>query len=161
MEGLAYLAVALPPFFIAPISGWLSDTRGPKLPALIGMILVIPPLLLLRIPTGVGVDNPSQEAVLCILVAFVSNSLFNSSNEDVALSFVTAPSIGEISHISAKYGNGKHAQAYALFNMAFSGGFLVGPLWGGFVTERGGWNTMVTSLSGLALLSIGPIFYFQ
>jgi MFS family permease len=70
---------------------------------------------------------------------------------------VSAPSISEISYISKEHGNGQLAQAYALFNMSFSTGFLLGPLWGGFVTERAGWNTMATSLSGLALLTLAPV----
>lgn len=44
--------------------------------------------------------------------------------------------------------------------MAFSGGFLVGPIWGGFITERGGWDTMVTSLAGLAIITLFPTLYF-
>jgi MFS family permease len=75
--GLAYLAIAVPPFFIAPISGWLSDTRGPKLPGVLGMTMVIPFLLLLRIPSGEGTPDASQVALLCILVVFVSNSSSN------------------------------------------------------------------------------------
>jgi MFS family permease len=70
---------------------------------------------------------------------------------------VTAPSISEILYISKEHGNGQLAQAYALFNMAFSSGFLFGPLWGGFVTEKVGWNTMVTSLGGLALVTLAPV----
>ena len=75
----------------------------------------------------------------------------------MALSFVTVPSLGEISYISKDHGNGRYAQAYALFNIAFSGGFLIGPLWGGLVTESGGWKIMVISLAGLAISSLPPI----
>lgn len=41
--------------------------------------------------------------------------------------------------------------------MAFSIGFLVGPLCGGFITKAEGWNTMVTTLGGLAIISLPPI----
>ena len=73
------------------------------------------------------------------------------------MSFVTVPSMSEISYISKEHGTGRFAQAYALFNMAFSAGFLIGSLWGGLVTEAAGWDTMVTSLAGLVLISIPPV----
>jgi len=65
--------------------------------------------------------------------------------------------MGEISYISKEHGNGQHAQAYALWNMAFSGGFLLGPLCGGFITKAKGWNAMVTSLGGSAIITVVPI----
>lgn len=65
--------------------------------------------------------------------------------------------MSEISYISKEYGNGQYAQAYALFNVAFSSGFLVGPIWGGLLTEAVGWDAMVTSLTGLAVLSLPPV----
>jgi MFS family permease len=73
---------------------------------------------------------------------------------------IAPPSISEISYISKEHGSGQFAQAYALFNVAFSGGFLLGPIWGGFLSERAGWNGMVTSLAALALFSVLPIFFF-
>jgi MFS family permease len=50
-----------------------------------------------------------------------------------------------------------YGQAYGLFNVAFSGGFLVGPLWGGYITEKAGWGIMVGSLAGLAGVSAIPV----
>lgn len=137
----------------------MSDTWGPKFPAFSGMSLAIPFLLLLRLPDGNDEPKTSQEVFICILLVFLSTPglVCSLTLVDIALSLVSAPSISEISYISKQHGNGQLAQAYALFNMSFSAGFLVGPLWGGFVTEKGGWNTMVTSLSGLALLTLAPI----
>jgi MFS family permease len=65
--------------------------------------------------------------------------------------------MGEISYISKEYGNGQHAQAYALWNVAFSGGFLVGPLCVGFITKAKRWNIIVTSLGVLATITVPPI----
>ena len=95
--------------------------------------------------------------VLCWYFLVLTLPISHSLTVDIALSLVTAPSISEISSVSRKHGNGQYAQAYALFNIAFSGGFLVGQLWGGFVTARAGWETMVTSMGGLAIVTIVPI----
>src|SRR4051794_9233440 len=70
--GLTYLAIAVPPFFIASLSGWMSDRYGPKRPSLLGIGLTIPSLLLLRLPRGTGEHNPSQEIFLCVLLVLLS-----------------------------------------------------------------------------------------
>ncbi len=49
-------------------------------------------------------------------------------------------------------GRGAYATAYGLFNTAFAGGMLVGPIWGGFVAQGDGWATMGWSLAVLALV---------
>jgi MFS family permease len=72
------------------------------------------------------------------------------------LTFVIPPSMSEIALIAGEHG-GAYGQAYGLFNVAFSGGFMVGPLWGGYVTERAGWGVMVGSLAGLAGVSVIPV----
>jgi MFS family permease len=69
---------------------------------------------------------------------------------------VLAPSMSEIAHIAGENG-GDYGQVYGLFNVAFSAGFLVGPLWGGYVIERAGWSALVGSLAGLAGLSAIPV----
>jgi len=65
--------------------------------------------------------------------------------------------MAEIALIAGEHGAEAYGQAYGLFNVAFSGGFLVGPLWGGYVTQKAGWNVMVGSLAGLAGVSVIPV----
>lgn len=63
----------------------------------------------------------------------------------------------EISYISKEHGRGRQAQGYALFNMAYSGGFLVGPIWGGLLVKKKGWNIMITSLTAVAIAGFPPV----
>jgi MFS family permease len=72
------------------------------------------------------------------------------------LSFVPTPCLSEISHISKEEEGRRQAQAYALYNVAFSSGFLVGPLWGGFLVNAKGWDVLVTSLTAIAAAGIPP-----
>ncbi len=51
---------------------------------------------------------------------------------------------------------GAYAQAYGLFNMAFAGGTLIGPLWGGFVERKAGWATVGWSLGLFVGVSVVP-----
>ena len=57
----------------------------------------------------------------------------------------------ERSHPGVFGQRGANATAYGLFNTAFAGGLLVGPLWGGFVMQAVGWGTMGWTLGVLAL----------
>ena len=41
---------------------------------------------------------------------------------------------------------GAYARAYGLENGAYAAGTLVGPLWGGLLVQRVGWEDMVLSL---------------
>ena len=52
--------------------------------------------------------------------------------------------------------NIKH-QAYALFNMAYAAGTLIGPLWAGFVHQEAGWGTMAWSLALLSAVTAVPM----
>ena len=64
--------------------------------------------------------------------------------------------MSEVALIANERG-GEYGQAYGLYNISFSSGFLVGPLWGGYITQRAGWNVMVGSLAGLAGVSAIPV----
>lgn len=57
-----------------------------------------------------------------------------------------------LTRISITGGRGAYATAYGLFNTAFAGGMLIGPIWGGFVSLRAGWGTMCWSLAVLSLV---------
>ena len=51
---------------------------------------------------------------------------------------------------------GAYAQAYGLFNCAFAGGALVGPIWGGFIVTKAGWATMAWSIGVLSIVTAVP-----
>ena len=57
-------------------------------------------------------------------------------------------------------GAGAYAQAYGLFNTAWAAGYLVGPVWAGYVNNTAGWGTMTWSLGVLSALSAIPIVLF-
>lgn len=56
---------------------------------------------------------------------------------------------------------GGTAQGYALLNMAFGIGSLIGPLWGGFLIDSLGWRIMCLSFVLLNGLSVGVIVLFS
>ena len=154
--GLIFLALILPSF-IAPFIGHLSDKSGPRWLAAGGFILACPFLVLLRL---VDHDSLAQKVLLCALLAL----------SGAAMTMVMTPLLAEITYmVEAKekknpeaFGaGGAYAQAYGLFNVAFAGGSLVGPIWAGFVEQRAGWGTMSWTLGLLSAVSALPVVVYS
>jgi MFS family permease len=153
--GLLFLPVVIPGF-LAPLFGWLSDKYGGRYFATVGFLCACPPLVCLRF---VDENSMKDKVLLCALLAVVG--LF------LALTF--PPIMAEISSVvEAKeksmlarghpgFGSGgAYAQAYALFNVAFAGGCMVGPLLAGFIVEDRGWATMAWVLGLISAIAAVP-----
>ncbi|KAL9636208.1 MAG: hypothetical protein Q9204_002346 [Flavoplaca sp. TL-2023a] len=153
--GLIFLPLVLPSF-LAPVVGAFSDRYGSRLPTSIGFLLATPFLVLLRL---VDHGGRSQVVILCVLLACLG----------VALTIVMTPLLAEVAYIlEAKekhhpglFGQkGAYAQAYGLFNCAFAGGMLVGPLLAGALVDEQGWGTMCLTLGVLSVVSVIPALLF-
>jgi MFS family permease len=155
--GLLFLPIVIPGF-LAPFFGWLSDKFGGRYFATVGFLCACPPLVCLRF---VDENSMKDKVLLCALLAVVG--LF------LALTF--PPIMAEISSVvEAKeksmlarghpgFGKGgAYAQAYALFNVAFAGGCMIGPLLAGFIVEDRGWTTMAWVLGLLSGFAAVPSF---
>lgn len=154
---LLFLPLVIPSF-LAPLFGWLSDRYGGRYFVVVGFVCACPPFVCLRY---VDENTISDKVLLCALLAVAG--LF------LALTF--PPIMAEISSVvEAKEksmlasGNpgfgpgGAYAQAYALFNVAFAAGCMVGPLLAGFIVEARGWQTMAWVLGLLSAISAVPAY---
>ncbi|EON68984.1 hypothetical protein W97_08242 [Coniosporium apollinis CBS 100218] len=150
--GLIFLPITIPSF-LAPLAGWISDRYGPRWPATAGFILAAPCFVCLRFVTASSLQT---KVLLCALLAVLG----------LALASAMPPLMAEITYVvqakerkrPGSFGErGAYAQAYGLFNMAFAGGCLVGPIWAGLVRERAGWGTMGWSLGALSAVSAVPV----
>ncbi|KAK4539733.1 hypothetical protein LTR36_010386 [Oleoguttula mirabilis] len=140
--GLIFLPLVVVSF-VGPVIGWLSDKYGPRWFATAGFVIASPFLILLRL---VYKNTFDQKVLLCALLALIG----------VTLTLILTPMMAEITYaVDAKarrhppgfFGkNGAYAQAYSLFNMAWAGGCLVGPLLAGLVNQRAGWAVTVLIL---------------
>ncbi len=98
-------------------------------------------------------DTPAQKVVLCILLAFLG----------IALDFAMTPLFAEVAYVieaeesrrPGVWGRGVYALAYGLFNVAFAGGMLVGPLLGGAVVQGIGWGRVGWALAILSAAGAG------
>ena len=144
--GLIFLPLILPSF-LSPLFGLWSDRKGPRAPTALGFVAAVPFLVLLRFVDHGGIH---QIVLLCALLIFIG----------LALSMAMTPLLAEItyvvghkekSHPGAFGGKGAYALGYGLFNAAFAGGMLIGPIWGGFVTQEKGWATLCWTLAVLSI----------
>ncbi|KAE8834177.1 hypothetical protein HRS9122_08257 [Pyrenophora teres f. teres] len=154
---LLFLPIALPSF-LAPLWGWICDKYGGRYLVVVGFLCACPPLVCLRF---VNENSVKDKVLLCALLALMG--LF------IGMTF--APVMAEISAVTeakerkmlenGRPGFGKDgafAQAYALFNVAFAGGCMAGPLLAGFIAEDGGWSTMAAVLGALSAVTALPGF---
>lgn len=135
--GLIFLPIVLPTFF-SPLVGAFCDRYGPKWVATFGFLFGVPFLVCLRF---VSEDSMAHKVMLCGLLVGIG----------ISVSCVIGPLMAEITYSIQGDENDEtvapYAQAYGLYNMAFSGGTLVGPLLGGMVRDRSGWGAVGWSLA--------------
>ncbi|MCJ1322702.1 hypothetical protein MMC15_008051 [Xylographa vitiligo] len=153
--GLLFLPL-ITPSFAAPLVGFLADRHGPRYLAFAGFLFAAPPLVLLRL---VAADTLPQKVLLCALLALVG----------AGLATAMVPLMAEVTYVVEErerdapgcFGErGAYAQAYALFNVFFAAGTLIGPIWGGFVVGRAGWGVMSLTLGLLAVGTSVPVLVY-
>jgi MFS family permease len=132
----------------------IVDRSGPRTVSVCGFALICPVLFLLRLIQN---DSTSSQALFFVLLTLAG----------VSFTAQIVPLMAEINHPVEKkerecpgiFGEqGATAQAYALYNVAWAIGQLIGPALSGGLVETAGWPVMVTvmgCLSAAAVLLLG------
>ncbi|KAE8373183.1 major facilitator superfamily domain-containing protein [Aspergillus bertholletiae] len=151
--GICFLPLFAPSFF-SPLVGDAVDRYGSRTIAFLGFLLDFPTFFLLRLIT----HDTEQDQVLLYIFLFIAG--IASSLQMVSL--MTEISLVVERHEKESPGifgtQGGMGQAYGLFNVAWSGGQVLGPLIAGLLSDRGGWVTMVSvfgTMSGITAVVIG------
>lgn len=139
--GLIFISLVVPALF-SPLVGGFSDKFGSRIITSAGLLGAVPFWVILRL---VNHDSIGQKVLLSALLVLIG----------CCMTLVMAPLMADIDHAVAleekkRPGSmgkrGAAAQGFGLFNLAFALGTLIGPLWAGFVVQKGGWGTMGWSL---------------
>jgi MFS family permease len=150
---LVFLALTMPTL-LSPLFGEWSDRLGStKWPAVAGLTLSIPPLLLLSM---VREDTKKDLVVLVILLVVLG------------LSFAIGlpPLAAEVMHVVEEieernpgiFGpHGATGQAYGLTNAGLGLGCAIGPLAAGFARVEYGWAVAVTCMAVVSAVTIIPV----
>ncbi|ORY82070.1 major facilitator superfamily domain-containing protein [Protomyces lactucae-debilis] len=157
-SGAMFCCLVLPTVIAAPIAGWWIDKRGPKIITLIGILLEIVFLVLLRLPnkTSPRTGQLVLFVVILCLNGLACNLFIPSSLVEIALVVEE-----EERRNPGQFGKGgAYAQAYALYNISFSLGTLIGPLAAAALRERYGFGTMCWVLSLFCVVSLPVTFLY-
>ncbi|KAI8662694.1 hypothetical protein LRP88_06902 [Fusarium phalaenopsidis] len=148
--GLIFLPIILPSF-LGPVIGMISDRYGPKWLATFGLFFATPFAVCLRF---VSENKIEDKILLCGLLVGIG----------ITMSCIFGPLMAEITWSvqgeDGKEGVGQIAQAYGLYNMAYSGGSLVGPILGGMIRDSAGWGTVGWSLGVIVFVSAIPTMLY-
>ncbi|TWU74819.1 hypothetical protein ED733_006580 [Metarhizium rileyi] len=141
--GLIFLPLVFPTC-LGPVVGHLCDRYGPRWLSASGFLIYTPFLVCLRF---VEEDTLSHKILLCGLLLGIG----------VGVAFTFGPVTAEITYaIEERCNDGGEkpiALGYALYNIAFSAGVIIGPLLGGFVKEHAGFASVGWSLAILSAVT--------
>lgn len=147
--GVVFLAQVLPGFISGPLAGHLSDKYGAKIVMLPSLTVTAAMCMVLGIPSQASTIAP-------LIVILVLEGFFGSA--------VLSPILSEIAAVVALENkedgeSDGFAKSYAVFNIAFAGGMLVGPLMGGYIYSSIGFFWLNIIL-GLLLVVCIPVVWF-
>ena len=140
---IMFLVLAVP-YAAGPLTGKIADAYGPKTVVSSGYAALAPLVILLRLVDHYEVG---QAALLCVLLLAIGTAL------NMVLTPVWSDTMYLVDEKSKKqpgiFGEkGAYAQAFGLMNMAYAIGSVLGPLLGGWLMERVGFNS-ITLCAGI------------
>jgi MFS transporter, DHA1 family, solute carrier family 18 (vesicular amine transporter), member 1/2 len=111
--GITTLAYGL----VSPLAGWLSDRSSTLSIMIMGLIL-----LAIFLPFVIYPNSLLLEGVVLFFVG-------------TAAGLVLSPTLPELANSVDRLGGGAYASAFAIFNVAYSLGMIIGPIFGGFFAD--------------------------
>ncbi|KAL8785242.1 MAG: hypothetical protein Q9195_008715 [Heterodermia aff. obscurata] len=139
-----FLALAVP-MLLAPISGWLTDRYGARLPILSGLTLAVPSQILLSLVSK-GAAMPLLKLAVLLAIMGLTFALAMAPL-GVEANFVVDDMEKEI---PGRFGShGILARAIGLKNTVIAAGGFAGPLYAGFVRVSAGWRFLQLLNAGL------------
>ena len=120
----------------------MVDRYGPRWFVSLGFMVGAPFFILLRFPDS---DSTKQVVAMCAILVGVGAALVMPM-PGIMGEFM-AGVVDLEKQRPGRFGKaGAFGQSYALFNIAWAAGGIIGPIYGGFVRDAIGWNKMCLSL---------------
>lgn len=155
--GLIFLAMCVPSLSGALV-GMIVDKYGGRIISTIAFVFATTVLILLRL---VQHAVPSEHALLIILLVILDLSFTAASLASMTEIFEVVNSADATQASAAKGRVNPVAQGYALLNMAFAGGQLLGPILGGFLKAHAGWKVMTLVLGLMSAVAAIVVAFFM
>ncbi|CAO3627750.1 unnamed protein product [Mucor hiemalis] len=149
--GLIFLAQVIPTFIATPVSGIISDRYGPKVVCFTNLLICAITMFVIGIPS-----NKTAGGIVPLIVVFAIQGF-------TAFAFIT-PVLSEMAYVvqeqNPEGGDSGQGMSYALFNIAFALGGLVGPLVGGFMYSSIGFFNMCIVVGCFLLLCVPYVYVY-
>ncbi|KAI9045641.1 MFS transporter [Aspergillus affinis] len=155
-QGLIFIPLSLP-HIGDPLTGFIVD-RWPRCRIYLAagaFLAAVPLLVCLRFVTE---NTLGDKALLCALLALIG--VVGGVLEPpimVEITYLIEKKEKEFPHVFGK--GGGLALGYGVMNAAWAAGSLIGPIYGGFIRDHDGWNTMSWAL-GLLMGAPGILLLF-
>ncbi|CZT18433.1 related to vesicular amine transporter [Ramularia collo-cygni] len=153
--GLIFLSLQLPGILTGPLVGSLRDRLGLRFPTVLGWALLAPLLFAVGVPgshKSPWADSQIAEQIVFIS-AFTGIGLFAPLVRGVGtLQLIIIADELKDSHPSVFGVHGSNSKMYAITEVAFNVGMMLGPLIGGVLSETLGFSNMCCALAILAVL---------
>jgi MFS family permease len=154
--GLIFATTAIPSFAGVYV-GKLISRFGARIPGTIAFVIATISWIAMRFVNS----NTATDVTLLVALLLL---------QGVSIVFVEITAMTEVSQVVGDYeiefpgafgDKSPVAQAYALFNMAFAGGQLLGPILAGGIRVWAGWNTMTLIIGLVCGLTAIPMGLFS
>lgn len=134
--GLIFIASAVPSF-LGPYIGKVVNRLGARVPGTSALIIASITWILMRL-----VDHNTLGQIILLISLVLILGLTITTNEITAMTEVFQVIEDHEAEFPGSFGEkGPVGQAYGLFNMAFAGGQLLGPMLDGGLRVKAGWGT--------------------
>jgi len=147
--------ILMVPLFVAPAIGHLSDKVGAKILASLGFVALAPLIILLRLVDHYDTGQVILLSVLLFSIGIGTIMVGTSVHSEAA--YVVDEM--EKSHAKDSGTKNAYAQAFGLMSAAYAVGSLAGPLVGGLLLERIGWDNITLGTGILCALCVVPSAY--
>lgn len=149
--GLVFLAQVIPTFIATPLAGIFSDKYGTKVVCFTNLLICAISMFVIGIPS-----STTAGGIVPLIVIFAIQGF-------TAFAFIT-PVLSEMAYVvqsqNPEGGDSGQGMSYALFNIAFALGGLVGPLAGGYLFSAVGFFNMCIIVGCFLLLCVPYVYVF-
>jgi len=142
--------ILMVPLFAAPAIGHLSDKVGAKILASLGFVALAPLIILLRLVDHYDTGQVILLSVLLFSIGIGTIMVGTSVHSEAAYMVDEM----EKSHPKGSGTKNAYAQAFGLMSAAYAVGSLAGPLVGGLLLERIGWDNITLGTGILCALCV-------
>ncbi|CAK3867747.1 MFS general substrate transporter [Lecanosticta acicola] len=152
--GSIFLGIQIPAMLLAPLIGWLRDRVGLRWPTALGWLLMAPVMWFLGVPGGSklpGIDSDARGEAAFVAGIIALGLVSPLTRGSGGYQMVATLRDLEASDPALFGPHGGSTRLFSLTEVAFSGGLMLGPIVGGFLSDTVGFYYMMCVLAVMCL----------